>query len=57
VNSDERTVKLETMVRAGLRLRKAIEEVTPIAKMLSVPREAVEAFDETLERTKDASRA
>jgi len=50
-------VKLETMVRAGLRLRKAIEEVTPIAKMLSVPREAVEAFDETLERTKDASRA
>jgi hypothetical protein len=41
----ERVEKLETAVRAALRLRRAIEDVSPILQTLAVPRAAVEQFD------------
>ncbi len=51
--TEARIVKLETAVRAGLALRKAIEpQHNPPLKALLVPAEAVQRYDKIIEDLK-----
>lgn len=44
----ERIAKLERAVKAGMALRKVMEDIAPASRMLSVPREAVVKYDEVM---------
>lgn len=53
ISPDPRVAKLERAVRAGIALRKAMEDLRPFMKMLSVPRAAVEQYDAIIEELSD----
>lgn len=50
--ASERIEKLERAVKAGLWLRKQIDDPVPFSKMLMVPREAVERYDAAIKELK-----
>ena len=53
----DRAERLERAVKAGMRLRKACEELVPDGPAFSVRREAVEAYDATIKELTDAAEA